>query len=210
MGAVAHDVQPVRRASGRWWRCWRGRIAAPRKTHAAAAAVELVSYGMFGGVRLRVLHRWCRAWCRPTAQSPQASLLWLVQVQRLLLVGGGRGGAWFARETSWAPTFQRLAFGDRGRILPAPRDQRARSRGTPITMAASTTSRGSCRSWAICGPRSTRRRPPPTRRAALEASADRAGAAVARRRCLLIPLDRLRAAAACSRSAIRATRSGCC
>jgi PAS domain S-box-containing protein len=81
-----------------------------RETNAAAAAVELVTYGMFGAF-LYAYFLLVPSVVLPTSGNSEGILLWLVQVQRLLLVAAVATALWFGRRTSWAPTYQRLALG---------------------------------------------------------------------------------------------------
>ena len=46
-----------------------------------------------------------------TGPAPQATLLTLVQVQRMLLLVGLAASLWLARGTAWRTTFVRLAIG---------------------------------------------------------------------------------------------------
>jgi PAS domain S-box-containing protein len=82
----------------------------PRKPAAWAVAVDLVSYAMLMGF-VYAYFIMVPSVVPATGASPQATLLVLVQVQRLLLVAGLGVSVWLARRTAWRDTFARLAAG---------------------------------------------------------------------------------------------------
>ena len=82
----------------------------PRKTTAWAVGVDLVSYAMLIGFVFAYFIMVPSVVPAP-GPSPQATLLTLVQIQRMLLLVGLGASLWLARETAWRTTFVRLAIG---------------------------------------------------------------------------------------------------
>ena len=179
-----------------------------RKSAAWAVGVDLVSYAMLMGFVyayfIMVPER--GAGLRGLAAG---ALLVLVQVQRLLLLAGLTASVWAARHTPWRDTFLRLAAGAgfgfflrlvdqrRDQQRPVSRGQRLRPRlDRPVHLLP-------------VGGASRRRPRPPTPRS-VPVRGGMAGGGVLGRAGVSHSADRLRAAAACSRSAIPAIRSGSC
>jgi PAS domain S-box-containing protein len=81
-----------------------------RKPAAWAVGVDLVSYAMLMGF-VYAYFIMVPSVVTAAGSSPQATLLTLVQLQRLLLLIGLGVSAWMARETAWRATFLRLAAG---------------------------------------------------------------------------------------------------
>ena len=82
----------------------------PRKQAAWAVAVDLVSYAMLIGF-LFAYFIMVPSVVPASGASPQATLLALVQLQRLILFLGSMAFVWLARQTEWRDTFVRLALG---------------------------------------------------------------------------------------------------
>jgi len=81
-----------------------------RKPAAWAVGVDLISYAMLMGF-INAYFIMVPSVVPADGQSPQATLLTLVQIQRLLLVTGFGVSLWLARGTPWRHTFARLALG---------------------------------------------------------------------------------------------------
>ena len=81
-----------------------------RKSAASAVAVDLISYAMLMGF-IFAYFIMVPSVVPAGGPSPQATLLALVQLERLVLFLGLAGGVWFARATAWRNTFGRLAIG---------------------------------------------------------------------------------------------------
>ena len=81
-----------------------------RKSAAWAVGVDLISYAMLMGF-VYAYFIMVPSVVAPDGTSPQATLLALVQVQRLLLVAGLAVSTWIARATPWRDTFIRLTAG---------------------------------------------------------------------------------------------------
>src|SRR3954469_5106888 len=75
-----------------------------RKSSSFAAGVDLVSYGLLLGF-LFAYFVMVPSVVPVSGPTPQATLLVLVQLQRLVLVMGLAAGIWFARETAWRRTY---------------------------------------------------------------------------------------------------------
>ena len=82
----------------------------PRKPSAWAVGVDLISYAMLLGF-VYAYFIMVPSVVTPAGASPQATLLTLVQAQRLLLMAGLGASVWLARDTVWRDTFARLAIG---------------------------------------------------------------------------------------------------
>ena len=81
-----------------------------RKSSSFAAGVDLVSYGLLLGF-LFAYFVMVPSVVPVSGPTPQATLLVLVQLQRLVMVMGLAAGIWFARETAWRSTYITLAVG---------------------------------------------------------------------------------------------------
>ncbi|HEX9367197.1 MAG TPA: PAS domain S-box protein, partial [Vicinamibacterales bacterium] len=81
-----------------------------RKAAAWAVGVDLISYAMLIGF-IYAYFIMVPSVVPAAGSSPQAALLALVQVQRLLLLAGLGISVWLAWETPWRKTFERLAAG---------------------------------------------------------------------------------------------------
>ena len=81
-----------------------------RENITGAAAVELATYGMFGAFVFAYFVL-VPSVVLPSANNSEGVLLWLVQVQRLLLMTALTAAVWAGRRTSWSLTYKRLAFG---------------------------------------------------------------------------------------------------
>src|SRR4051812_18187157 len=81
-----------------------------RKSAAWAVGVDLMSYAMLLGF-VYAYFIMVASVVTADGTSPQATLLTIVQWQRLLLVGGLAASAWAARATPWRDTFIRLTAG---------------------------------------------------------------------------------------------------
>jgi PAS domain S-box-containing protein len=81
-----------------------------RKASAWAVGVDLISYAMLMGF-VYAYFIMVPSVVTAGGASPQATLLTLVQVQRLLLAVGLGISLWLARHTPWRDTFMRLAVG---------------------------------------------------------------------------------------------------
>ena len=82
----------------------------PRKQAAWAIAVDLVSYAMLMGF-IFAYFIMVPSVVPASGAAPQATLLALVQLQRLVLFLGMITFVWLARQTAWRDTFVRLALG---------------------------------------------------------------------------------------------------
>ena len=82
----------------------------PRKSSASAVANDLISYAMLLGFVFAYFIM-VPSVVPATGRAPQSTLLWLVQIQRLLLAAGLAWCVWLARKTAWRDTFARLALG---------------------------------------------------------------------------------------------------
>ena len=192
---------------------WRGRIAGAREDVSAARRPSISSrYGMLGALRLRLLRaRAERRACRPGQQLAGDAAVARAGAAAAADGRPRRRRLWLGARTSVAPTYQRLAIGVGGRILPSRSRPAWRSRANDYHLGTrATTSPGSCRSSATCGRRSTRPASSPLGRSPARSlgRAD-AGAAVGRAgagRSARSATD----CCGCSRSAIPATRSACC
>ncbi len=81
-----------------------------RKSAVWAVGVDLVSYAMLIGFVFAYFIM-VPSVVPATGTAPQVTLLMLVQVQRLVLLGGLAAAVWFARRTEWRATYGRLAIG---------------------------------------------------------------------------------------------------
>ena len=84
--------------------------AGARKPSAWAVGVDLISYAMLMGF-VYAYFIMVPSVLPAGGASPQATLLALVQVQRLLLLIGLAASVWLARRTAWRDTFLRLGLG---------------------------------------------------------------------------------------------------
>ena len=82
----------------------------PRYDATASTAIDLAAYGLLG-VFVYLYFVLIPAISFPDAGDGQAQLLYLVQINRLLLLVGMLLAAWMARGTAWRSTFVRLALG---------------------------------------------------------------------------------------------------
>ena len=86
VGPMAHDVQPVRRARDRWWRFLSRPHRGAREDATGGGRPSSWPPTACSARSSTRISCWCRASCRPRPATPKAMLLWLVQVQRLLLM----------------------------------------------------------------------------------------------------------------------------